>query len=42
LHAHEFSEIVIITGGMGLHVTGESSQATFGSAQATFGSARVT
>jgi AraC family L-rhamnose operon transcriptional activator RhaR/AraC family L-rhamnose operon regulatory protein RhaS len=25
LHAHEFSEIVIITGGTGLHVTGEDS-----------------
>lgn len=25
LHAHEFSEIVIITGGSGLHVTGEDS-----------------
>jgi len=25
LHAHEFSEIVIITGGRGLHVTGEDS-----------------
>jgi AraC family L-rhamnose operon transcriptional activator RhaR/AraC family L-rhamnose operon regulatory protein RhaS len=25
LHAHEFSEIVIITGGHGLHVTGEES-----------------
>jgi AraC family L-rhamnose operon transcriptional activator RhaR/AraC family L-rhamnose operon regulatory protein RhaS len=25
LHDHEFSEIVIITGGRGLHVTGEDS-----------------
>lgn len=25
LHAHEFSEIVIVTGGSGLHVTGEDS-----------------
>lgn len=25
LHAHEFSEIVIITGGKGLHITGEDS-----------------
>ena len=25
LHAHEFSEIVIVTGGKGLHVTGEDS-----------------
>ena len=25
LHAHEFSEIVIVTGGSGLHVTGENS-----------------
>jgi len=25
LHAHEFSEIVIVTGGTGLHVTGEDS-----------------
>ena len=25
LHAHEFSEIVVVTGGSGLHVTGENS-----------------
>ena len=30
LHAHEFSEIVIITGGTGLHVTGAGVVATCG------------